>query len=54
MKSTSLLEKYQQDVNVNDVSKYQKHKYIGLDSLEVKTTRYYFFIFRYFINRTPK
>lgn len=43
MKSTSLFEKYQQDVNVNDISKYQKHKYVGCDSLDIKIMSCYVF-----------
>lgn len=53
-KAQVYLKNTRQDVNVNDISKYQKNKYIGLDSLDIKTMTYYFFIFRYFISRTPK
>lgn len=54
MKSTSLFEIYQQDLNVDDMSQYQKHNYIGHDSLEHNDHELLLLIFRYFLNRTPK
>lgn len=39
---------------MDDMSWYQKHKYIGLGSLDHKYNELLLFIFRYFFNRTPK